>query len=319
MHPALSVILFTVISGAGYGLLFLLGVGAATGWLAADRWFGVTAFGLAFGAIMLGLLSSTMHLGHPERAWRALSQWRSSWLSREGVAAIVTFLPAGVFAMAWIFGETAYGTIGFFGVLSAVWAAITVYCTAMIYASLKPVQRWNNGYVVPCYLLLGLMTGAAWLSALLFLFGYGSIWAAALTALILSVGWLTKLAYWRFIDSSRSESSAETATGLGHLGKVRLLDAPNTEENYLQREMGFRVARKHALKLRLLATLLAFLLPLMLTVLAGAALPAGLAWLSVLLTILAALTTTAGVLTERWLFFAEAKHTVMLYYGASRA
>jgi sulfite dehydrogenase (quinone) subunit SoeC len=318
MHPALSVIVFTVISGAGYGLLFLLGIGAAAGWLVADRWFGVAAFGLAFAAITAGLLSSTMHLGHPERAWRALSQWRSSWLSREGVAAIVTFLPAGIFAVGWVFGETASGTIGFFGVLSAVWAAITVYCTAMIYASLKPVQRWNNGYVVPCYLLLGLMTGAAWLDALLFLFGYGSIWAAALTALILSVGWLMKLAYWRFIDSSRSESSAETATGLGHLGKVRLLDAPNTEENYLQREMGFRVARKHALKLRLIATLLAFLLPLMLTVLAGAALPAGLAWLSALLTILAALATTAGVLTERWLFFAEAKHTVMLYYGASR-
>ena len=85
------------------------------------------------------------------------------------------------------------------------------------------------------------------------------------------------------------------------------------------REMGFRVARAHALALRTIATLLAFLVPLILTVLAGAALPGNMAWLATLLTILAALATTAGVLTERWLFFAEAKHTVTLYYGAGRA
>jgi sulfite dehydrogenase (quinone) subunit SoeC len=319
MHPALSVIIFTVVSGIGYGLLFLLGIGAATGWLAADRWFGVAAFGATFVAIAAGLISSTLHLGHPERAWRALSQWRSSWLSREGLAAIVTFLPAGIFALGWFAGGSISGAVGFLGVISAAWAAITVYCTGMIYASLKPIQRWNNGYVVPVYLFLALMTGAVWLDALLFLFGQGSIWATALTSAVLSVAWLTKLAYWRFIDSSRSESSAETATGLGHLGKVRLLDAPHTEENYLMHEMGFRVARAHALALRTIATLLAFLVPLLLTVLAGAALTGGMAWLSALLTIPAALATTAGVLVERWLFFAEAKHTVTLYYGAGRA
>jgi sulfite dehydrogenase (quinone) subunit SoeC len=319
MHPALSVIIFTVVSGMGYGLLFLMGIGAATGWLTADRWFGVAAFGLAFAAIAAGLISSTLHLGHPERAWRALSQWRSSWLSREGVAAIATFFPAGLFALGWFAGGSIGGALGFFGVISAVWAAITVYCTGMIYASLRPIQRWNNGYVVPVYLLLGLMTGTVWLDALLFVFDKGTIWATALTSAILAIAWLTKLAYWRFIDSSRSESSAETATGVGHLGKVRLLDAPHTEENYLMREMGFRVARAHALALRTIATLLAFLVPLLLTVLAGAALTGSMAWLSAPLTILAALATTAGVLVERWLFFAEAKHTVTLYYGAGRA
>jgi DMSO reductase anchor subunit len=319
MHPAFSVIFFTVISGAGYGLLFLLGVGAAAGLLAPERWFGVAAFGLALGATVLGLLSSTFHLGHPERAWRALSQWRSSWLSREGLAALVTFLPAGVFALGWILAETVAGPFALFGLLSAAWAVITVYCTAMIYASLKPIRRWNNGYVAPCYLLLGLMTGALWLNALLHLFDLGALESSVAALAALAVGWPAKLLYWRFIDGSRSESSAETATGLGHLGKVRLLEAPHTEENYLMKEMGFRVARKHALKLRVLATLLAFLLPFMLTALAVAAIDAGSGWLATLLAVLAALLGTAGVLVERWLFFAEAKHTVTLYYGASRA
>src|SRR6266404_7452727 len=101
MTPAISVIFFTVSSGAGYGLLILLGIFASFGALPADRWFGFTAFALALTAITAGLLASTLHLGHPERAWRAFSQWRSSWLSREGVASLSTFPPAMVFAALW--------------------------------------------------------------------------------------------------------------------------------------------------------------------------------------------------------------------------
>ena len=85
MHPAYSVIFFTSASGGGYFLLTLLGVFGALGVLPPDPVLGLIAFGLAFAMVTAGLLSSTFHLGHPERAWRAFSQWRSSWLSREGV------------------------------------------------------------------------------------------------------------------------------------------------------------------------------------------------------------------------------------------
>src|ERR1700746_2338146 len=103
MHPAFSVILFTTTSGAGYGLLVLLGVFAGTGLLPENPWFGFASLALALGMATAGLLASTFHLGPPERAWRAFSQWRSSWLSREGVAAVATFLPAGLFGIAWVF------------------------------------------------------------------------------------------------------------------------------------------------------------------------------------------------------------------------
>lgn len=315
MHPAASVIFFTVVSGAGYGLLFLLGLCGAVGWLPAERWFGIAAFALALGAITFGLLSSTFHLGHPERAWRAMSQWRSSWLSREGLASLITYVPAGLFALAWVVLESNSGAWGLFGLLAAAWAAITVYCTGMIYASLKPIQRWHNGYVVPCYLLLALMTGAVWLNALAHLFGLSDTGLTILTILALAVGWPVKLGYWRFIDNSRSESTAETATGLGHLGKVRLLDAPHTEENYLMREMGFRIARRHAFRLRAFATILAFVLPFLLTAftiaLAGP--------VAAVAAVLAATCVILGVLIERWLFLAEARHAVTLYYGQSTA
>ncbi|MBT4940732.1 MAG: dimethyl sulfoxide reductase anchor subunit, partial [Rhodospirillaceae bacterium] len=101
MHPAYSVIFFTAASGAGYGLLGLMGVLNAGGYLPSDKWFGLTGFFLALGLITFGLLASTFHLGHPERAWRALTQWRSSWLSREGVLAVLTYVPAGLFAIGW--------------------------------------------------------------------------------------------------------------------------------------------------------------------------------------------------------------------------
>lgn len=315
MHPASSVIFFTVSSGAGYGLLILLGVGGALGWLPPDRWFGVAAFGLSLASITFGLLASTFHLGHPERAWRAVSQWRSSWLSREGLASLITYVPALIFAASWVFLGRNSGAWGLFGLVAAAWAALTVYCTGMIYASLKPVQRWHNGFVVPCYLLLGAMTGALWLNALAHLFGLSSDGLTLLAIVALVLGWPLKLAYWRFIDRSRSESTAETATGLGHLGKVRLFEAPHTQDNYLMREMGFRIARRHAYRLRAFATIFAFILPFLLTALTRALVQpvAGTA------AVAAAVCAILGVLIERWLFFAEARHTVTLYYGQSAA
>jgi DMSO reductase anchor subunit len=315
MHPALSVIVFTTSSGAGYGLLAWLGIFAASGRLPADRLFGAVSLALALAAITLGLLSSTLHLGHPGRAWRAFSQWRSSWLSREGVVAVVTFVPALLFAFGWIALGSTGGIWAIFGAASALCAVVTVACTAMIYQSLKPIQRWSNLWVLPNYLALAAMTGALWLAALASFFGVGSVLTTliALATIVISV--VLKLAYWRHIDRTASASTAGTATGLGALGEVRLFEAPHTSDNYLMKEMGYRIARKHAAKLRLIALITGFAVPLAL-MLAALALPSSLAPLAA---IFAALLATAGVLVERWLFFAEAKHTVTLFYGATRA
>lgn len=310
MHPAFSVIFFTTASGAGYGLLALLGLLGPAGVIPAERWFGVAAFGFAFGAVSIGLASSTLHLGHPERSWRALTQWRSSWLSREGVLALATYVPAGLFAIGWVFLEDSGGAWGVLGVGTALLAAVTIGCTAMIYRSLKPIHQWCNGFVMPAYLLAGAMTGALWLNALAHLFGVAG-WVVTSVALAATVAtWLTKAAYWRFIDATASVSTPNTATGL-RTGQVRLMDAPHTEDNYLLKEMGYRVGRKHARRLRRVAQIAGYALPLALVALTPllpstvAAAVAG----------LAALSASLGVIVERWLFFAEAKHTVTLYYG----
>ncbi len=311
MHPALSVIFFTTASGAGYGLLAWLGVLSAFRVVPADRWFGVSSLAVALVLITGGLLASTAHLGHPERAWRAFSQWRSSWLSREGVMSVVTYVPALLFGALWLAPDSDVAAIAA-GLCAAVLSVATVYCTAMIYASLKPIHQWHNGWVPASYLALAAMSGALWLNALLYISGatVPAIGVLAAAAIVLAT-WC-KLRYWRFIDTTSAPSTPESATGLGAHGKVRFFEAPHTEENYLLQEMGYRIARKHRVKLRQIALALAFLLPLVLTVAALAAAGA----LAVAAASVAVLLAMVGVVVERWLFFAEARHTVTLYYGA---
>lgn len=316
MHPASSVIFFTTASGAGYGLLILLGLLGPIGILPEAGWFGFAALALSLGFVTAGLLASTFHLGHPERAWRAVSQWRSSWLSREGVASIATYVPAGLLAIGWVFLGGPGGAWALAGVLAAVGAVATLWCTGMIYASLKPVPRWHNKWVVPNYLALGLATGAVLLNLLAVAFGAGRPLLALLTLIALGAAWALKTAYWRHIDTAPPTATAESATGLGGFGKVRLLEAPHTEEAYLQKEMGFRIARKHAATLRRLVHGLAFGLPLLMALVLLAS-PGGA--LGLMAALVATLSAAVGVVIERWLFFAEAKHVVMLYYGEAAA
>jgi DMSO reductase anchor subunit len=311
MHPAYSVIFFTVSSGAGYGLMIWLGLLGALGRLPADRWFGFTGFALALTAVTAGLLTSSLHLGRPERAWRAFSQWRTSWLSREGVLAVATYLPAAILACGWVFWQQILSGIG---VWLAVSALITLFCTSMIYASLKTIRRWRHPMTPIGYVMLGLGSGALWLTLLTHLFGQSPA-IDFIGLMLMLAGAATKILYWRSIDTETGGPDMGTATGLGRFGKVRLFASPHTSENYLLKEMGYHVARKHALKLRRIALLSGFLAPAVLIALA--ALSPG--WLAIVFIALAVALNILGILTERWLFFAEARHTVTLYYGADAA
>jgi sulfite dehydrogenase (quinone) subunit SoeC len=305
VHPAKSVILFTTASGAGYGLLAWLGILAGLGLLPAGRWFALAAFGLGLGLVVLGLLSSMLHLGHPERAWRALSQWRSSWLSREGVSALATYLPAGALFLAFLLPGALPGAAPA-GALLSLGAIATVWCTGMIYASLRTVPEWNLGLVPWAYLALAGGTGAL----LLALFDAGPWPMLALAGLLLSA--LLKWLYWRRIDGAPAPFGIAQALGIPGASDIRTLDPPHTQPNFVMREMGYVVARRHARRLRIWAIGLLLTVPL-LALLLAALLPG----LAVVFLALALLSAAAGVLVERWLFFAEARHVSMLYYGAA--
>jgi len=337
MRPTFSIICFTVLSGLGYGAWFLVGLGFAIGPVCGPRSapdaFGVTlalcqtpfvssaGLLLAFVLVGAGLLCSLGHLGQPRRAWRALSQWRSSWLSREGVAALLTFVPAlALLAQRVVerFGAEPASPDAIaprlLGIALCAGAALTVFCTANIYASLKPIAAWHQRHVVPAYLVLGVYGGALLLAA-------GAVppgrWLPAsdartllLVAIALAMGgaWL-KSRYWRAIDALPARGVGH-ATGLDALGSARSVEQPHTEQNYLTHEMGFVLARKHARKLRAIALLAAFAIPAVLALL-GFTMPGA----QPVAVRLALASGVLGLFVERWLFFAEARHAVAAYYA----
>lgn len=289
MHPALSVIVFTVLSGAGFGLLAFLGLGqpSLAGWAAFWLW------GLGYGMTIIGLLASTLHLGRPERALLAFSQWRSSWLSREAWAAVASLLLLAPAALAALTGVGVPGWVGAFGALAC---AVAVLCTSMIYAQLKTVPRWNH-WITPLTFAAFALTGGAILSGR----GIQAAVLCALLAALLTIGFRLGDRQFR----ARGGSLAD-ATGLGFIGDPAVFEMPHTGSNYLMREMIHVVGRKHAERLQIISVVLAGVLPAVVLV----ALPDSLA-----ATALAAVLHLTGALAARWLFFAQAEHVVGLYYG----
>lgn len=290
MHPAPSVIVFTVLSGLGLGFLTYLGLGVVQpGGLSA-----FLIYGVAYGFAVIGLLASTFHLGNPQRALKAFTQWRTSWLSREAWASVVTLLLMAPVALIAIFTGFHTATFGFPG---AALALVTVFCTSMIYAQLKTVPRWNH-WTTPALFLTFALAGGAILS--------GAAGVAVVLCLVLGVLLVVSFATGDSRFAARG-STMETATGLGRIGKVRLFEPPHTGTNYLMREMIHLVGRKHRARLRVIAILFASLLPALVL----AALPVGVPTI-----VLALALHLIGAFAARWLFFAEAEHVVGLYYGA---
>jgi sulfite dehydrogenase (quinone) subunit SoeC len=308
MHPAFSVIFFTTLSGMGYGLWSFIALHLL---IDKDAYWSGAMFGLPIGFILtaLGLLSSTLHLGKPLRAWRAFSQWRSSWLSREGVLSIACFIPALIWMSTFIWYSD-FLSDSLLAITLATLSIATVICTAMIYASLKPIPAWQHVYVVPVYVLFALLTGGLLSITIALDLDHRLIQHLSLgfiaIAIVLAV---LKIGYWKAIDSQTLPSRA-SALGLSEDKIVAVFERPHTEANYLTKEMGFVLARKYSSRLRIISLLLFAVLPIVLCILVWILSPK----ISNYLLLFATFSAYVGAVVERWLFFAEAKHAVMQYY-----
>ena len=288
MHPAPSVIIFTSLSGLGFGLLIFLGLGLPLP-------TGITAFiyfALAYVLAVGGLMASTFHLGRPERAIKAFSQWKSSWLSREAWLAVATLVAMAIYGAGLVFYGIALAPLGWLG---AFLALATVYATSMIYAQLKTIPRWNTPLTSLLFVILSIAGGALL-----------AVQIPIALALLIGAG-IIQVAYWIWGDQAfyNSETNMASATGLGDQGSVRAFEPPHTGTNYLLREFVHIVGRKHAAKLRIIALILMIATPVLILSID----------VNVILSLIAILVHTAGLFVSRWLFFAQAEHVVGLYYG----
>jgi DMSO reductase anchor subunit len=287
MHPAWSVLLLTTLIGAGQGLFIALVAAQASGR------FLQTGLGLSLVLLAAGLLASFFHLGHPERAWRSAAMWRTSWLSRE-----VIVLPAFMVLVA------AYAWTQSFalGVLGLATCLALFVCTGMIYACLPFLQEWRSPLTVVNFTLLGCASGLTAAAALAAWLEPAPARPFAAAALVVgALAYLGRLASLYRNARLRPKSTLASAIGVKH-PKITQIAQGAMGGSFNSRE--FFHGRPRAVVRATRWTLLALVFPVpALLLLAGEPL-------------IAFLAQYAGLLAERWYFFAEAKHPQNLYYQA---
>ncbi len=305
MKPAFSVIFFTVMSGAGLGLMvWLLIASMMSSHIRMPSATLLQGAAIAGVLIVAGLCSSTLHLANRKNAIYSLTQFKTSWLSREGVFAIALFPVAAIYL--WLFTSAApVMALKFVAFVLIALALLILYCTGMIYGCLKTIPRWNSWLTPTKYVLFGLMSGAVLFVAVLStrpseIGPLGRPWVAIV---LLVSGLVVYLAY--LLKHPRKQHSINDALGLKQ-GQVRLLDVGHTHGTFLTNEFGFQLARERARVLRWVSIVLGFVLPLVLLFFKDT--PPFAPFVSCLV----------GLFVERWLFFAEAEHVVRLYHGQQR-
>lgn len=322
MHPAFSVIFLTTLIGAGQGLFLALYTAesyAAVGALPTrGSEFYATGGMLVLGLLGAGLLASFFHLGHPERAWRTASMWRTSWLSREVIVLPMSMALVALYSLS----HYADRDLGMFGIetgvpgdltlllgAAAVLATFALFlCTAMIYACVKFLAEWATPLTVINYTLLGTASGFTLATAfaasgaapdLVVFYGF---WAVVITLAALA----TRLASLYRNARLKPRSSLQTAIGIRH-GRIQQRAQGAMGGSFNTREFFHGAAPWFYRSIRWFFLLMVFPVPITLLLLGMADSGRG-------LLVAAFITQYLGLMAERWFFFAQANHPQNLYY-----
>jgi len=326
MHPAFSVIFLTTLIGAGQGLFMALVTGqvySLANLLAPQDsvTFYATGSLLALVLLGLGLVAAVFHLGKPSyfltRAWRGITQWRTSWLSRELIALpafmlLVAFYGAAHyldFTQPWLVvkGQLPIDATLVLGILGVLGAIVLFVCTAMIYASLRFLQEWHSPLTVANFILFGLASGftlaaafSAWRGVELVAF-YG-VWAVIFTVLAAITRGFSMYRNARI----KHKSTLQTAIGVRHT-KIQQKSMGFMGGSFNTREFFHGAGAGTIALVKIFFAVTVFLVPVVL-------LGASNAMQSAYLPMLAFVVQFFGLMVERWYFFAEARHPQNLYY-----
>ena len=306
MHPAFSILFFTTLAGSAQGLVVALALASLFGVPMAPGYLS-TALLVALVMLVAGLGASFLHLGRKTRAWRAVLMWRTSWMSRE-----VIILPAfiGLVGLWWRAESAGANTLwaALFPVLAIAGAVLLWYCTAMIYACLRFIEEWAHPLTIVNFTLIGLASGLLLACALAALTGDASmITATGPSALAVTLAaWIARVMSLRRNAGIRHKSTLQSATGIQ--SPLLVQKSMGMSAGAFNTREFFHGASEAAVQnARLGFQLLAFAIPVLL-ILWGISSQAAWPW------VLAVLVQAPGLIAERWVFFAQAKHPQNLYY-----
>jgi DMSO reductase anchor subunit len=308
MHPALAVIFLTLFSGGGFGIMALTAIindFQIDGGLNPLQTMVAVILSLVF--VSIGMLSATAHLANPKNAWRAFTRWRTSWLAREGVFAVL-YYPFAFAYLVWVFFTA--GTQDTVGLILANLAGliglITIFCQGMIYAVLRTIRQWNTALVPANFYVMGLAIGATILAAERMIMG-----APALTLVGIALGLLVAAAVMKgiyyFWISRPNGPTIRTATGFNR-STVRILEQGHTFGTFLTEEFGHTLPSAKARSIKFMMYIFAFIIPVAALVIGFLTGQLFFAWLAIV-------SVVFGIGVERWLFFVEAQHVINLYHG----
>ncbi len=311
MNPAFSVIFLTTLLGAGQGLFLALYAAHVVTAHVAQRLAPPPAL-LVTGALVSaalvagGLVASVFHLGRPERAWRAASQWRTSWLSREVIA-----LPAFLAAVLLYAGALAFASdrAMLAGAIAAVLCVALFVCTGMVYACIRFLQEWATPLTLVNFALLGLASGTTLAAAMAQVAAPMLAEAFAVAAFALTLAGLAgRVASLRRNARLRPMSTLQSAIGVKH-PRIEQKAQGFMGGSFNTREFFHGATRERMLAIRRGFLVATFALPLALLAVAVLGDALGLC-------ALAFAVQYAGLVAERWYFLADANHPQNLYYQA---
>ena len=309
MHPAFSVIFLTTLIGAGQGLFLAIYAGqwgARLGWLGASvpRDYVLAALSLAMLLTIGGLLASFFHLGRPERAWRAASRWRTSWLSRE-VIALPAFLGTTAFYAAATYAPRIDPLAA--GAPALVACMALFVCTGMVYASIRFLREWATPLTLINFTLLGCSSGFTLAAALAALVAPDLVRFMVWSAIVLALAGLTTRAA-SLVRNARliPKSTLQTAIGVRHPRIVQIAQG-FMGGSFNTREFFHGAHPRTMRRVRRFFIAAVFVVPVVLLAISLAA-PAA--------AVLAAIVQCTGLIAERWYFLAQASHPQNLYYGS---
>lgn len=306
MHPALSILFFTTLAGAGQGLvvcvalLTLAGVPMGAGYVS-------TALGVAEVLLIGGLVASFFHLGYKMRAWRAVLMWRTSWMSREVIVMpLFIALVALWWFVAWQRPDERHTALAW---LALGGALLLWYCTAMIYACLRFIQEWAHRLTIWNFVLIGAASGGTWACVLATTQAQMPVidWLAPWVFLFTFLAWAARWATLVRNAGLRPRSTVQTATGIQN-ARVRQISMGFTAGSFNTREFFHGASDWAVRRIKWIAMTGLFVLPLALQLLLSTHALPGVVWWIVLLA------QSVGLLAERWLFFAQANHPQNIYY-----